>query len=66
MDDFGFFIRSLLYFHIVGSFPLAIRVVAFYFLSLTGMYYLNNILIVILIAIAFNYLGYDKLVFKKK
>jgi len=59
-------INGLVRFHLVSGVSTAIRLVAFFTFSMSGMHFLVNSLIGIMIAVAFNYYGYDTFVFSKK
>lgn len=56
---------KFLQFQIVTSFSFMIRQFVFYLFSMQGMHYQLNTLIGILIAIIINFIGYDRLVFRK-
>ena len=59
-------IMKLLLFMAIFSFVSALRIYVYsYFLDM-GMSYVHNTLIGIFIAVAFNFLGYDKIVFKER
>ncbi len=52
-------------FHLITAFSFAVRMILFSILFKLGMNYLPNTLIGIAVAIILNFIGYDKLVFKK-
>jgi glycosyltransferase involved in cell wall biosynthesis len=60
------FFKVFWYFHLVTGFSFLIRVFLFPVLAATGIDYMNNTIIGILVAIVVNFFGYDKFVFKKK
>jgi len=53
-------------FHFITGISVAMRLVLFYSLSATGMDYKLNTIIGIVVAIVWNFLGYDRIVFKEK
>ncbi len=52
-------------FHLVTLVSLAVRQVAFYYLSIGGMHYLLNTLITIAIAVVINFFGYSRWVYRR-
>jgi glycosyltransferase involved in cell wall biosynthesis len=58
--------RSILNFHLVTGVSVIIRVALFYTLLITGMDYRLNTAIGIAVAVIFNFVSYNKLVFKQK
>lgn len=52
-------------FHLVTALSAAVRITIFYLLNLVGVNYFVNAVIGIMIAILINFLGYDKIVFKR-
>lgn len=59
-------VKTLLYFHLLNAFTIAVRIGMFYFLSIAGMPYLPNTLLGILVFIVLNFLLYDRVVFREK
>jgi len=60
------FLKVFWYFHLVTGLSFLVRVFLFPFLAASGMDYMTNTLIGVVIAIVINFFGYDKFVFKRK
>lgn len=58
-------VLRFLLFHAVTAVTILARIVLFYFLSITGMDYRINTLLGILVVIILNFIGYEKLVFRR-
>ncbi len=59
-------LKGLIIFHGVTGISFLIRIILFAVLSKSGMDYRLNTLIGIFIAVCINFIGYDRLVFRKK
>jgi len=62
----GHLAMKVVQFHLVTGISVAIRLVIFYGLSLTGIDYRLNTIIGIAVAIVWNFMGYDRIVFSGK
>lgn len=60
------FLKIFVYFHLVTGISFLARIILFPILASTGMHYMTNTIIGVLLAIILNFFGYDKLVFKTK
>jgi glycosyltransferase involved in cell wall biosynthesis/SAM-dependent methyltransferase len=58
-------LKSMLTFHLLTAGSVVLRAVVFYGFSLSGMGYRLNILLSILLAVAINFFGYERLVFRR-
>ena len=65
-ESVGQLVLKVLQFHFITGISVAMRLVLFYSLSATGMDYKLNTIIGIIVAIVWNFLGYDRVVFKEK
>lgn len=65
-ESVGQLVLKVLQFHFITGISVAMRLVLFYSLSATGMDYKLNTIIGIIVAIVWNFLGYDRIVFKEK
>lgn len=59
-------ITRFIRFHLVTFISASLRILLFYILALTGMHYLMNATVSILIAVTLNFIGYDRIVFKAR
>jgi glycosyltransferase involved in cell wall biosynthesis len=60
------FLKVVWYFHLVTGFSFLVRIILFPILASSGIGYMENTIIGVLVAIVINFFGYDKFVFKKK
>lgn len=59
-------LKKLFEFHVVTGFTILLRQLIFYFLDDMGLHWFVSTILPILLAIIINFIGYDKLVFKRK
>ncbi len=64
-ENVGVIIRDLILFLLLSSFTAAFRIYLFDFFQDQGMHYLPNALLGIVIIVILNFMGYDRIVFRK-